>query len=351
MSTAFIKNAIRDVVPTLEEPYPEELIEYANSLYALSKIRQALNPKYEVARYHLCCYLTVEKLCGRLNLPDPVDDKIPIPNRKVRSAIVDFKRGLTVNSATPPQTPRKRRRRRAEHQLLTPPSTGKRNHTRETFKYTNPYLTPSKTPSSKTPIIDIDSPKYMGSGKSMRERLRAAASESDEPPRKKRTYTKSPHKAHSKSKLQISTAMLVSFCNRFYIPESTTRNILNTFQIYHARIKQPWGLLCGLVAISYSDLNHDLMNSRIGFKSKLYEQLQILQTGGLSMDDIVMWVRIVENLCSEEPWLKHLKKLTEEAEGKRKVLGIPSLTSFLDSSVCYHSVESASNYKSWVGGL
>ncbi|VEU23406.1 DEKNAAC104634 [Brettanomyces naardenensis] len=353
MSSQFIVNSLRDIVPTLEEPYPRELIDYANSLYSLSKVKQALNPHFEVARYHLCSYLTVEKFRGRLLLPEPTSIKIPIPGRKLRSVILDFRKSMMRPSSspeTPPSTPRKRRRR--QKQFPTPSSKSfKRQALGESG---NPYLTPDSTPSSRG-IINLDSKEFSpikGKKNLQMELLAAAAEDAHDEVRTPKRRGRKPGQTVTISKGPvISTALLVSFCNRFYIQEDTTRKILKTFKEFHLRVKNPWGLLCGLVAISFICLNRDLINNKIGYKSKLYQNLQILQTGGLKMEEIGEWVKIVESLCAEEPWIKELEELPGGKNYRRSVFGIPSLGSFISSSVSYHSVQMDSAYREWLSGI
>ena len=361
MSTQFIINAIRDILPTLQEPYPKELVEYTNSLYSLSKVKQVLNPQYEIARYHLCCYLTVEKFRSRLSLPEPMFEKIPIPGRKLRSVMLEFKGGLTKRKETASQvTPRKRRRR--YDQLPTPRSTGKRTHRSPTKASFNPYLTPESARSSKhSQIIDIDSNDFKPkSGKSMRARLMAAAqetsqSESGAQRSVKRKITRSPKKLTTRrstgTKREITTALLISFCNRFYIPEDTTKNIMDTYRTYHLRIRNPWGLLCGLTAVAFICLNSDIVNNKIGVRSKLYRTLQKYQSGGLTIDNIKEWTHIVQTLCSEEPWIKILQERNGTGNEMQKFHGIPSLTTFIGQDVCYNSNEASKSYNNWLKEL
>ncbi len=360
MSTQFIINAIRDILPTLQEPYPKELVEYTNSLYSLSKIKQVLNPQYEIARYHLCCYLTVEKFRSRLSLPEPTFEKIPIPERKLRSVMLEFKGGLLKKSEVmSPMTPRKRKRR--YDQLPTPQSSGKRTHRSPTKVLFNPYLTPESGKASKTnEIIDIDSKDFkLKSGRNMRARLMAAAQETQpsEPSTPRSTKRRvrrslnrlSPHRV-SAAKREITTALLISFCNRLYIPENTTGDIMNTYKAYRLRIRNPWGLLCGLTAIAFICLNADIVNNTIGVKSKLYQTLQRYQSGALTIDNIKEWTHIVQTLCAEEPWIKKLQQKGNE-NNKPELHGIPSLTSFIGEDVCYNSLESTKSYNNWLQEL
>lgn len=348
MSHQFIVNAIRDIVPTLEEPYPKEIIDYTNSLYSLSKVKGSLDSQFELARYHLCCYLTIEKFAERLQLPEPSSSKIPIPSRKIRSTVVNFRRSLLARPQqldTPPSTPRKRRRRR---QLDTPESTGKHPSRRGTPSKLNPYATPESTP-SRNGVINLDSKEFAtpSKAKNIREQLLAAAQEPKEASPSPSLSPSGKKRRRTTQKPTISTAMVVSFCNRFYLSEEITAHILATFSDFHRRVNSPWGLLCGLTAIAFSEINRTLMQNRIGYKSKLYQNLQVLQRGGLRTDEITEWVKIAQHLCSQEPWIKELK-LRRETEYPK---GIASLTSFLTPSVCYHSPEMDRSYRRWINSI
>ncbi|ODV85042.1 hypothetical protein CANARDRAFT_28762 [[Candida] arabinofermentans NRRL YB-2248] len=398
MSNQFILNAFRDILPTESEPFPKELTDYANLLYLTSKSKASLTPQFEVARYHICCYLSAEKFATEFELAEPSVNKIPVPQRKIRSLVNEFKRSL-INGGrqSAPTTPKKRR---AESQLATPQSSGKKKlvssydsvrsnakhlhspltpastpqkHGRiqkrlehgdsdieddkEEPTYDNPYVTPTSTPSKKR-ITSITKPKTS----SIKDKLQMAANEKDEDDIEEEQWQDVPMKKEKiakqkpKSKVgktdgstgTITTAHLVSFCNRFYLPEEITKNILKTFQDYHYRIRNSWGLLCGLVSIAYLRMNSERVESQLGFKSKFYKNLQLLQNGKLKFEELTNWIKLVENLCGHEKWIRDLDDLYNLKSESQLPFGIPSLNSFISADTCYFSNRMADEYETWV---
>ncbi|CDK29685.1 unnamed protein product [Kuraishia capsulata CBS 1993] len=136
MTSRLIQQAIQDVIPSQDKPYPPQLISYATTLSLTSTQKSKfLQGGYEFAKYHLSVYAAVVQLKERLNLPDPTTDKIPIPPKQVNNIVNSFLQ-LIIDPASNPTTPRKRRmtpsltpstrsskKRNVNTQLATPEST------------------------------------------------------------------------------------------------------------------------------------------------------------------------------------------------------------------------------------
>ncbi|GME80338.1 unnamed protein product [Ambrosiozyma monospora] len=236
----------------------------------------------------------------------------------------------------------------------TPGSSGRSLRTRTNNQLMTPESTPSKSRVIDTPTKSQPTTPRKRGRPPLKERLLEVANEKNSRSSlpstlKSQRKTKTASSAtKSKGQPMITSAHLVSFCNRFYLPENVTRNILDTYQVYYFKTNNPWGLLCGLVAIAYLRLNTDKIENQIGFKSKFYRTLQTLQNGGLSFSELSNWASLVEKLCAGEKWIRDFYDFDAKNSNDRKVaFGIPSLNSFITPELSYFSPEVDAKCQAW----
>lgn len=364
MSNLFITSAIRDIIPTTPEPYPSEIISYANSLYVSSKLTFPLSGDEEAGRYHLCCFVTIEYFQNMYNLPDPFQNKIPIPRRKAAALLQRFRTLFSTMIASTPMA-----KRIVDIAALPTPSTGSSTQTDASSKL-------NFSPSTQSYIDKVRASKY-NTLDSVKKSLRNALMDEENsttndvlqtPPS---TPRKTPRKAKrienatpvklspykSRTRVVITTPILVSFCNKFYIPEHITQHILQTFKLYQHVVTNSWGLLVGLVGISYLQLNKKEVKQRIGLRSRLIETLHRIQQGGLSDIEVKRYIREVARMISKSKWIKEAHYADEEAiidagdGAAEQDFALSSLGSFLDSSVEYVTMKDTDQVERWVRSI
>ncbi|ONH77814.1 Origin recognition complex subunit 6 [Pichia kudriavzevii] len=349
MSSLFITSAIRDLIPTHPEPYPGELVNFAHSLYTASKMNVPLSGSDEIARYHLACYTVVEYFKDSYSLPDPFLTKIPIPSKRFNQLLFAFKTTMTTITQNTPKA-----KRIVDVQLQTPSTTP------FSSKSTESYI--DKIRQSKLKQQDLQQQQVNRS--LTNQLLEVAATPPSTPqkaPRSKRTQLSpsklSPYKA--RPKLVITTPILVSFCNKFYIPEHITMHILQTFKLYKHVVPNGWGLLVGLVGISYMKLNKQRISKKLNLKTKLFKLLHVTQQGGLSYDECKQYIREVTRMICTQKWIKEAKyDFDTDTETESLMKGIAasdsvmsSLGSFLDSSVLYVTMKDSPKVQKWVKSI
>ena len=359
MSNLFITSAIRDILPTTPEPYPSEIISYANSLYTSSKRTLPLSGNDEVARYHLCCYVTVEYFQSMYSFPDPFQNKIPLPRKKLVGLLQNFRTLFSTMIASTPMA-----KRIVNLEYLPTPSTGSSGKADPSFSLsTQSYI--DKVRSSK--YNTLDSVRKSLKDALLQERpsetqdnssVQTPPSTPRKSPRKVRnTYSPSsvklsPYK--SRTRIVITTPILVAFCNKFYIPEHITQHILQTFKLYQHVVTNSWGLLVGLVGISYLQLNKKEIRQRIGLRSRLLDTLHSFQQGGLTDIEVKRYIREVTRMISKSKWIKEARYADEDAvietgDGSAEHdLALNSLGSFLDSTVEYVTMKDTAQVERWV---
>lgn len=367
MTTKLISNAIRDIIPTHPEPYPKELIDYSSSLYSSSKTRNCiLKNQYELARYHICVYLTIEKFEKRLDLPEPIVDKIPIPRNLIRKTVLEFKKNLNLSSnghghgVTPSPSPRKiailekvkensKKSDGSGHgigSLMTPPTKRIRklndiesDSGEDNNDISDEYYSSDDSYTPKSRQTQLMTPNSSPS-KNLKSKLLSAGSTKP----KKRQMKKLT--SCNSTTTSISTPLLISFCNRFDIPSDITKSILKTYANYYNRIKNPWGLLCGLVAVVYFKLNKDDIDNKLGFKIEFLSKLQLQQNGGLSQSDLQKWLKLINNLINSEKWFRDLD--ISSVNNKIEIpISLNSSTSMIDFNTMYFSPIYNEEFENW----
>lgn len=340
MSNLFISAAIRDIIPTFSQPYPPKLISYANSTYQSTKISLPLNSIEEAARYHICCFAVIEIFKESYNLPDPIMNKIPIPVRRVNSLLPNVRNLLNTIIATAQKTPFSTpKSNRVIDDLQTPTS----EYTAYT-KATESYIDQVRN----AKLQSIDHVK-----RSLQDKLMSEVTLSPPTTPRKQNLSATKYGTKSKGKTTITTPVLIAFCNQFYIPEHITVRILQTYKIYRHIVGNSWGLLVGLVGISYLKLNKAQVKRRIGLRARLVENLHNLQQGGLMLNEVKMYIREVTRLVTSQKWIKDAKYESDETEidqdeGNEIEYALASLTSYIDPSVEYYTMMDSPKVEKWV---
>lgn len=365
MTTKLISNAIRDIIPTHPEPYPKELISYSSSLYSSSKTRNCiLKNQYEIARYHICVYLTIEKFEKRLDLPEPIVDKIPIPRNLIRKTVLEFKKKLNlnnnitnVNSLPSPrkiailekikENSKKSNDISGIGSLMTPPTKRIRKlsdiESDDDISDEDYSSDDSYTPRKKTNKLQLITPN---SSPSKNLKLKLQSSSVKPKKRQIKKLTTSTTTTTTTTTNNISTPLLISFCNRFNIPSDITKSILKTYTNYYNRIKNPWGLLCGLVSVVYFKLNKDEIDNKLGFKIEFLLNLQKQQNGGLSKLDLQKWIKLINNLINSEKWFRDLD--ISSINNKIEIpISLNSSTSMIDFNTMYFSPIYNQEFENW----
>lgn len=342
MSNLFISSALRDIVAGCPTPPPAELVSYANSTYQATKMNMPLNAMEEAARYHLCCFAVVEMFQEKYGLADPAMNKIPIPTRRVNALLPSVRQTLNriLDASTPQAT---LQTKRIIDRIQTPTS----------------YATESYIDGIRNSKLQaIDSTKRSLEAKLLAEStIHSAGMQSPPvtPTKRKQSMVMSPSKAKMKVKTIITTPILVAFCNQFYIPEHITMRIIQTYKMYRHVVGNAWGLLVGLVGISYLKLNKMQVKMRIGLRARLVENLHNLQHGGLTLNEVKVYLREVTRMIASQKWIKDAKFVDDESHIDSADLdaadldrSLTSLTTYIEPQVGYFTAIDSPHVTKWV---
>lgn len=315
MSKPQLVQSLKDTLPTYSGSYPPELLSYVDSLYLLSHQQIPVLPnRGEIARYHLCAYLGVERCQERLNLPTPLRQKIPLQPKIVDKLLQDL-RMLLVKS--PSSSPRKR--------LHTPNSSPSKRQNAPLVGSPLKRLRVASDSANGTGSLPVDATKvedikpgseespFLSKSAVQSPFMTKLANSTDAP----KTPTRSPrkHKASANSTpnspryvRQLTIADFISFANNFYIPASVTPHVLEFFMSQRHKFtkKNEWFLACGLIYAAYMRINDRIMVSAVK-KTELQDQLFQYQKGGLGKQNMVMWLNIIEESVKTEPWILDLE--------------------------------------------
>ena len=111
MSSSQARKALQDVIPNYLGEFTPKLLDYINSLYQLSLRKQAILPnKSEIARFHLCAVVIVEKYKQSFELPTPDVSRIPTQPKVAAAKLLDTFRELIeqISAASTPVSSPKR---------------------------------------------------------------------------------------------------------------------------------------------------------------------------------------------------------------------------------------------------
>lgn len=332
MSKLQLVESLKDVLPNFTGDYPPTLLSYVDSIYQLSLQRMPSLPnRADVARYHLCAYLAVDRYQQRFLLPPPVAERIPVQPKHLPRLLEDLQQRVLGDYSTPVSTPRKR------------PSLDLLPAKQFTPRVGSPLKKMRTLQSEGQPAFSAESPFNPG-GKDSNLLLRDV----DSPFNTKvgASPTKSPRKTPQSSKIsplkstlsspttprylrQLSIPDFISFANNFYIPAKVTPHLLETFTTEKFKFvkKNEWLLACGIIHAAYIRINDRLLQSTIGKKTELQDQLFQYQKGGLMKSNMIMWINIIEESLKGLPWVVDLELkyvhnnwTTEDTTQEREIL-------------------------------
>lgn len=307
MSKIQLVQSLKDVIPTHTGDFPPQLVSYVDSLYQMSLQKMPKLPNLaEVARFHLCAYLAVERCQERLDLPTPLLQKIPVHPKMVEKLLDDLLENV-VHSPSP------------KKRVRTPTSSPmkRQNAPKVGSPLKRLRLAGGETPEKKTGPRDDASPFVTKSTveSPFMAKLTDAASLSatilKSPVKTPRKPTKSAASTPNSPRYlrHLTIADFISFANNFYIPASVTPALVECFMLQKHKFvkKNEWLLACGLIYAAYIRINHRLIDSTIGKKTELQDQLFQYQKGGLMKWNMVTWLSIIEESVKAEPWLIDLE--------------------------------------------
>lgn len=302
MSKHQLVQSLKDIIPTYSGDFPPELLSYVDSLYSLSHQHLPVLPnRGEVARYHLCAFLGVERCQERLNLPIPLSQKIPLQPKFVEKLLQDLRMLVVKSPSSSPrkrvQTPNSSPTKRQNAPLIGSPLKKQRvaDSPPETTSLPVGTKLVDKKSSEESPFIaklatSMEAPKTPT--RSPRKNKLSAASTPNSP-----RYVR-----------QLTIADFISFANNFYIPASVTPHVVEFFMSQRHKFakKNEWFLACGLIYAAYIRINDRIMVSAVK-KTELQDQLFQYQKGGLGKHNMVMWLNIIEESVKSEPWIMDLE--------------------------------------------
>lgn len=404
-----LTQSLKDILPTYAGEYPPQLVSYIDSLYLLSLQKLPVLPnKADVARFHLCAYLAVERCQDRFNLPDPLLQRIPVQPRLVEKLLDDLLDKVMGGTASPHPTPTKRPHlprslpsKRANVPKVSSPLKRLQSLAPEGLK----SLDPTDLRNAASPFNPLgesslnaksvpDSPNKVQANKESENWSPLKESPSKGPlkgtPLKgsplKGSPSKSPFKGsaggrtpNSPSKgiaspggpryvRHLTIADFISFANNFYIPASVTPQMIECFvaQQHKFTKKNEWLLACGLIYAAYVRINDKIIQNTIGKKTELQDQLFQYQKGGLMKWNMVMWLNVIEESVRGEPWLVDLELKymhndwsTEDTSREREFqakLGrgwelYDTVGSMINLSVMYNNLSQETYYRTWTARL
>ncbi|GEQ69372.1 hypothetical protein JCM33374_g3043 [Metschnikowia sp. JCM 33374] len=315
MSKLQLNQSLKDVLPTFSGSYPPALVSYTDSIYQLSLQKLPTLPhRADVARYHLCAFLAVEKYQDRFSLPAPVSQRIPVQPKFLDKLLDDIQDKVVSSMGSPVSTPKK---------LFTAEmSPTKRPHTPSIG---SPLKKLRKLSDASDDINSFTAKSPFNPDGKVSHELRNEASPFNIPskpssPGSPRNLFKSPRSSPLKNAAassaysprylrHLTMPEFISFANNFYIPASVTPSILETFMIekYKFVKKNEWLLACGLIHAAYVRINDKLLKNTIGKKSEFQDQLFQYQKGGLMKGNMIEWINRIEESIKGQPWALDLE--------------------------------------------
>lgn len=315
MSKIQIDNSLKDVIPNFSGAFPKELVACIDSIYHLSLQKMPkLSNGAEVARLHLCTYLGAQVYQDRLNLGELLRNRIPAKPQVVLRLLDDLNQRVVLNLSfsprkrgpTPTSSPSKRQNLPKHSSPLKNQRVLSEN---DGNRVATPDVTKVRTMSGEdSPFVGKTAVKSL-----LMATLTNLAHDSSAP-----TSPKTPK--HQKSSAvstpnsprylrHLTMADFISFANNFYIPATVTPEIVECFMAQKHKFvkKNEWLLACGLIYAAYVRINHRLIESTIGKRTELQDQLFQYQKGGLMKLNMVMWLNIIEESVKGEPWIVDLE--------------------------------------------
>lgn len=380
MSKIHLKQSLSDVIPNFAGPYPPALLSYIESIYQISLQKlPSLPHKADIARYHLCTYLAVERYQQKFSLPAPGISRIPIPPALANKLLDEIQESVEPSMSSPISTPKKPS---AEEMLPSKkraftPMVG--SPLRKLQKLLNPEGggdgemtgTPFNDEGKASFNLKKDSQFYQESPFNTPTKLQTESPTRDLFKSSRTSPVKNlPSSTPSSPRFlkQLTIPDFVSFANNFYIPASVTPHILETFvtERYKLARRNEWLLACGLIHAAYVRINDKLLKNTIGKKSEFQDQLFQYQKGNLMKNTMIEWINRVEESIKGQPWaldleLKYVhndwtvEDTTREKEIEAK-LGkgwelVRGFGSFIDPSAMFDKPSQIDYYSTWTKRL
>ena len=298
MSSTQARKALHDIIPNYSGEYTPKLLDYINSLYQLSLRKQAVLPnKSEIARFHLCAVVIVEKYRQSFELPTPDVSRMPAQPKVAAKLLETFRVLIEQVSAasTPVSSPKK-----AKPLSQSPLTPTKSRASKENLKSGSPLkrlraeISQDEAVNGNTPngqLKDVESPFN--------------------PKKRKESKAGTPtHKVYRYDKKHVLIADFISFCNTFYIPGHITTKMVGTFLMHQHKFlkKSDWSLACGMVYAAYVRINNKILSELVGTKSQFMDLLLQYQKGGLLKWAMQSWCGIIEEWIQDEPWIQEIEK-------------------------------------------
>lgn len=295
MSIAF-KSAIKDVAPGID-PIPPQVLSYTQGLYSKS-LQKPLPKAHEIARYHVCAYVAVEKYMNNFNLPQPQFNRIPLPPKVCLKLIDDFKSLISVTpSSSPASSPRKPLKN------LTATS---ESPSRSGKSLTNSPVSQLQngSPRKRTTTPLKSSPL---------KKLRALADEESSP---SPADDQSPFLTPSKIKPfqvtdnSISIPRLIQLCDTLCIPGFVTVHIIQEFldERHKYMKKSDWYLACALIYAAYFRINSRIIKDKPNYGEVLVAQF-IRQRPRLLKKNLNHSIAMVEDTIKERSWIIEIEQM------------------------------------------
>lgn len=317
MASVQIKQSLRDILPNHHGDFPPKLLDYINSLYQLSTRKTRVLPnKAEIARYHLCTYLVVERYKDMFNLPEPDIMRIPIQPRLVSKLLDDFRELIDqIASSSAASSPRSSPRK-AKVAFQEPPTTPSRPSTTTTYtpvsgsplkrmrqiqnEDDDPEVTPNTKRTKQQRLKDIESPFNPKKIQSTPTKLDENNKEQKSPSRRSYFYDR-------KTVLLLD---FISFCNNFHIPAEISAKMVQSFLIHKHKFvkKSDWWLATAMIHAAYIRINNKLLSSKVGAKNEFLELLFQYQKGGLVQKNFQFWCDTVNDWIKDEQWVVDMEK-------------------------------------------
>ncbi|CCH40950.1 Origin recognition complex subunit 6 [Wickerhamomyces ciferrii] len=362
MSSPFVIAAIRDVAPTLSEPYPQELRRLIDSLYDYSKFKISLSQNEEIARYHICAILAIERLKPQFNFQDPVLDKAPVPTKMVAQLLNIFQNHFQVKSSkpTPVSTPKKKIDDKKLKVPTPSPSPSKRKPGRPpgspnklTLRQKLEKASGDKSTSSSNSTPQNSPKKQIISDEFLQKTPKKNTQSQPNTPTKSilkfngnKTGPTSNYSSPTKYMKLLSASEITALCNKFQLDTDVTQNIIETFKQYCRKVSNEWILLCGLIINCYFVIHHKVINEQLGSKTSTIKAMFSLQNGGLMLEQVNTSVNIAHNLIAYNKWFKQLKikhGVSLESQSIASTTG-----NMISPEVQFHSAQKQKAYHDWL---
>lgn len=298
--------AVKDIIPTYHENIPSKLLSHIESLYQLSLREKPNLGKSEIARFHICTFLAVERFQQHFELPDPETRRIPLPPKTSDKLITEFRDNLVIKSAsnTPNSSPRK----------STPKKQNTPRFAATTPKISSPLkrlqsLQGSPTPKrKKTDLHDEESP--FNPKKGAEDSKKGLEEDSLKDLDDSESSVKSSPTKYVYDRKHVTIIDLIQATNYFRIPASITPMIIQCFlqHKYKFTKKSEWLLTCGLLHSAYIRIYHKNLSSKIGAEAEFVDILFNYQRGGLTKWNLQLWCKIVEDWIKDEPWILDIEQ-------------------------------------------